>query len=65
MTKKLVDMDIEKEIQKITLDIQNGKEDFVSGTKRILCLLYVINDTKQMSSLLHNSKFKYYEQIKI
>jgi hypothetical protein len=32
-------MDIEKEIQKITLNIQIGKEDFVSGTKRILTLL--------------------------
>ena len=35
-------MDLEREIQIIALDIQQGKTDFVKGTKRILSLLSVV-----------------------
>ena len=40
-------MDLEREIQIITLDIQQGKTDFVKGTKRILSLLDVVGRSEQ------------------
>lgn len=41
-------MDLEREIQIITLDIQQGKTDFVKGTKRILSLLDVVGRGEQL-----------------
>jgi len=41
LTLKCDDMDLEREIQIIALEIQQGKIDFVKGTKKILLLIEV------------------------
>lgn len=41
-------MDLEREIQAITLEVQEGKIDFVKGAKRILSLLDIIGQSEQL-----------------
>ena len=50
-------MDLEREIQIIALDIQQGKTDFVKGTKRILSLLSVVGQSEQLCEGLHSTDF--------
>lgn len=42
-------MDLEREIQIITLDIQQGKTDFVKGTKQILSLFSVVGQSEELA----------------
>jgi hypothetical protein len=41
-------MDLEREIQIIALDIQQGKTDFVNGTKQILSLFSAVGQSEQL-----------------
>ena len=57
-------MDLEREIQIIALEIQQGKTDFVKGTKRILSLvLSDVGQSEQSCKHPNSCAMGYYHQI--